>query len=52
MIYELWEVASYGEGDIQPLLLNKVFKDFKDAYISFQQLIKTTPCCIILKKEE
>ncbi len=52
MKYELWEMGSYGEGDFQPLLLNAKFESFTDAYLAFQKLIKTTPCCIILNKGE
>lgn len=52
MKYELWEIASYGSNDFHPLLLNKTFDDFMDAYFEFQKLIKTTPCCIILNKGE
>lgn len=52
MKYELWEMGSFGPGDFQPLLLNKSFDDFMDAYFAFQTLIKTTPCCIILNKEK
>jgi hypothetical protein len=50
MKYELWEVNKYGEGEIQPSILNKSFDNFTDAYFEFQKLIKTTPCCIVLKK--
>jgi len=42
----------FSEGDFQPLLLHKSYEEFADAYFSFQQLIKTTPCCIILNKEK
>jgi len=48
MKYELWEMGSFGPGDFQPLLLNKKFDDFMDAYFAFQNLIKITPCCIIM----
>lgn len=50
MKYELWEMGSYGPGDFEPLLLNKSFDNFMDAYFAFQKLIKTIPCCIILNK--
>lgn len=52
MKYELWEMVSFGDGDLQPLLLNKSFENFTDAYLEFQKLIKTIPCCIIIKKGE
>ena len=52
MIYELWEIASFGEGDFHFLLLNNKFEDFRDAYFAFQQLIKIKPCCIVLTKGE
>jgi hypothetical protein len=50
MFFELWEIVSFGDGDFQPFLLNSRFGDFRDAYLAFQNLIKTTPCCIILSK--
>jgi len=52
MKYELWEVCSFGEGDIQAMILNKSFDNFTDVYVEFQKLVKTTPCCIILNKGE
>jgi hypothetical protein len=51
MKYELWEMGNYGVGEVQPLLLNKIFDNFTDAYFEFQKLIKTIPCCIILNKK-
>ena len=50
MKYELWEMGDLGFGSFQPLLLNKFFDNFTEAYLEFQKLIKTTPCCIILNK--
>lgn len=52
MNYELWEVFNFDETTIQAVILNKTFDNFTDAYIEFQKLIKTTPCCIILNKEK
>ena len=52
MKYELWEVVFYSEGDFYPLLLNKSFENFMDAYSAFKKLIETTPCCIVLNKGE
>ena len=52
MKYELWEMGDFGNGDMQPLLLNKKFESFTDAYLAFQKLIKTIPCCIIINKGE
>ena len=52
MKYELWEVCRFDEVTIQPMILNKSFDNFTDAYIEFQKLIKTIPCCIILNKEK
>jgi hypothetical protein len=53
MKYELWEMGNdFGAGDYQPFLLNKTFDNFIEAYIEFQKLIKTIPCCIILNKGE
>jgi len=36
----------------QAMILNKYFDNFTDAYIEFQKLIKTTPCCIVLSKND
>lgn len=52
MKYELWEVCDFDETTMQAIILNKTFENFTDAYIEFQKLIKTTPCCIILNKGE
>jgi hypothetical protein len=52
MKYELWEVCDFDEVTIQAMVLNKTFENFTDAYVEFQKLIKTTPCCIILNKEK
>jgi len=50
MKYELWEVCNFGDFEIQAMILSKRFDNFTDAYVEFQKLIKTMPCCIILNK--
>jgi hypothetical protein len=52
MRYELWEICDFDEFAVQAMILNKSFENFTDAYFAFRQLIKTTPCCIILNKGE
>jgi len=52
MKYEIWKMLSFGSGELQPLILNKSFENFVDAYVQFQKLIKTTSRCIILNEGE
>jgi hypothetical protein len=49
-MFEIWEITDDGH-EIYPFILIKKFKIFTDAYIEFQKLITTTPCCIICSKE-
>lgn len=51
-MFEIWEIIGFSGGEPQPFILNKSFDNFTEAYIEFQKLIKTTPCCIILNKEK
>jgi hypothetical protein len=50
-MYEIWEITNDGY-EMFPLIMIKKFDFFGDAYVEFQKLVKTTPCCIVLNKGE
>ena len=52
MSFELLEVCFFDENNPQSLIVLKSFESFTEAYNEFKELIKTTPCCIILNKEK
>jgi|GEM_PF-5172943 len=52
MRYELCEVCDFDEYRIEALIVKDSFENFTDAYTQYQNLIKTTPCCIIINKNE
>jgi len=53
MIYELWDMISYGQGEaLVPFTLLEKSDKYENVYIEFVKIIKTKPCVIFLKEEQ
>jgi len=53
MIYELWDMISYGHGEpLVPFTLLEKSDKYENVYIEFVKIIKTKPCVIFLKEEQ
>ena len=53
MVYELWQLVTYGEGEPpHPLFKLAESKEFEDIYRLFMKEIKTKLCVIVLNTGE